>query len=199
MTILIDNGHGVNTPGKCSPDGRLREWAVNRQLAQMITSGLCARGYDATRIVLEDTDVPLPQRVKRVNDICRRLGAQNVILVSVHINAAASDGAWHSANGCCPFVSKNASAASRQLASDFTHYYRQSRLTGNRAIPKEGYCTWSWTKGDIYILRNTLCPAVLTENCFQDNLADVDFLLSSEGKRLITDVHIAAIENFLKQ
>ena len=25
MKILIDNGHGSNTPGKCSPDGRLKE------------------------------------------------------------------------------------------------------------------------------------------------------------------------------
>lgn len=27
MKILIDNGHGAETPGKCSPDGRLREYA----------------------------------------------------------------------------------------------------------------------------------------------------------------------------
>ncbi len=27
MKILIDNGHGTETPGKCSPDGRLREYA----------------------------------------------------------------------------------------------------------------------------------------------------------------------------
>ena len=26
MKILIDNGHGINTPGKCSPDGKFREY-----------------------------------------------------------------------------------------------------------------------------------------------------------------------------
>ena len=25
MKILIDNGHGENTPGKCSPDGNIPE------------------------------------------------------------------------------------------------------------------------------------------------------------------------------
>lgn len=30
MKILIDNGHGSNTPGKCSPDGRLREYSYVR-------------------------------------------------------------------------------------------------------------------------------------------------------------------------
>lgn len=32
MKVLIDNGHGENTPGKRSPDGRLREWAYSRKL-----------------------------------------------------------------------------------------------------------------------------------------------------------------------
>ena len=31
MKILIDNGHGENTPGKRSPDGSLREYAIRRQ------------------------------------------------------------------------------------------------------------------------------------------------------------------------
>lgn len=26
MKILLDNGHGENTPGKRSPDGKLREY-----------------------------------------------------------------------------------------------------------------------------------------------------------------------------
>ena len=30
MKILIDNGHGEDTPGKQSPDGRLAEWAYRR-------------------------------------------------------------------------------------------------------------------------------------------------------------------------
>ncbi len=33
MKILIDNGHGNNTSGKCSPDNRLREYAWAREIA----------------------------------------------------------------------------------------------------------------------------------------------------------------------
>ena len=36
MKVLIDNGHGENTPGKRSPDGRLREWAYSREIADMV-------------------------------------------------------------------------------------------------------------------------------------------------------------------
>ena len=36
MKILIDNGHGIDTKGKRSPDGRLLEYAQNRLLAGRI-------------------------------------------------------------------------------------------------------------------------------------------------------------------
>ena len=32
MKILIDNGHGSNTKGKRSPDGRLMEYAYTREI-----------------------------------------------------------------------------------------------------------------------------------------------------------------------
>lgn len=47
-----------------------------------------------------------------------------------------------------------------------------------------------------YILKHTKCPAVLTENLFQDNKEDVDFLLSEEGKRAIVDLHVQDCELF---
>ena len=33
MKVLIDNGHGSDTPGKRSPNGRLREYAYTREIA----------------------------------------------------------------------------------------------------------------------------------------------------------------------
>lgn len=44
MKILIDNGHGENTPGKCSPDGRLKEWIYTREIADRIVTGLREKG-----------------------------------------------------------------------------------------------------------------------------------------------------------
>ena len=40
MKILIDNGHGIDTKGKRSPDGRLLEYAQNLLLAGRIVSAL---------------------------------------------------------------------------------------------------------------------------------------------------------------
>ncbi len=47
MKVLIDNGHGENTPGKRSPDGRLREWAYSREIADLVVAGLRKLGIDA--------------------------------------------------------------------------------------------------------------------------------------------------------
>lgn len=55
MKILIDNGHGEETPGKRSPDGLFREYKYARQIAEEVVKQLQAKGYDAQRIVTEDT------------------------------------------------------------------------------------------------------------------------------------------------
>ena len=59
MKILIDNGHGVETPGKRSPDGRFREYQYNRIIARAIVEHLQLRGYDAFLVVPEEEDIPL--------------------------------------------------------------------------------------------------------------------------------------------
>ena len=53
MKILIDNGHGNNTPGKCSPDKRFREYAWNREIAARVVHDLRKKGYDAELLVPE--------------------------------------------------------------------------------------------------------------------------------------------------
>ena len=193
MIVLLDNGHGADTPGKHSPDGRLREWAWTRDMVRRIVDRLREEGIDARTLVPEEHDLPLAQRVHRVNNLCRLHGARNVVLVSVHNNASGSDGLWHTPSGFLPFVSPNASAASRRLAALLYAEAQRLNLTGNRAPCPTGY-----VESNLYLCRHTLCPAVLTENLFQDNRADVEFLLSSQGRQTICDLHVSAIKNFFK-
>ena len=49
-----------------------------------------------------------------------------------------------------------------------------------------------------YILKHTECPAVLTENLFRDNMEDVAFPLSEEGKQAITSLHVEGIIKFIE-
>ena len=40
MKVILDNGHGRDTAGKRSPDGRLREYAYTREMARRIAQDL---------------------------------------------------------------------------------------------------------------------------------------------------------------
>ena len=70
MTILIDNGHGSDTPGKRSPDGLFREYSYTREIAHRVVSELSDCGYDARLLVPEIVDIPLMERCRRANIIC---------------------------------------------------------------------------------------------------------------------------------
>nr|WP_316046167.1 hypothetical protein [Planococcus glaciei] len=41
MKIMIDAGHGPHTPGKRSPDGRIREFHFNSAVADEVKKAAC--------------------------------------------------------------------------------------------------------------------------------------------------------------
>lgn len=190
MKVLIDNGHGSNTPGKRSPDGRLREYAYTREIASRLEMELRKNGIDTERIVKEEIDVPLVERCRRANEY----KASEAILVSIHCNAAGNGSDWMSARGWEAWTSVGKTKADR-LATCL--YEDAEHCLPGMKIRKD------MTDGDpdkesgFYILKHTKCPAVLTENLFQDNREDVEFLLSEEGKRAIISLHVWGIMKYL--
>ena len=199
MVVLIDNGHGFDTPGKCSPDGKYQEWAWAREMAGLIVHELKTRGIDALLLVPERQDIPLDRgtdnRVKRVNEICTAYGAANVVVVSIHSNAGSSDGKWHDGkwSGFVAEVSQNASENSKRLADFIWARAIEAGLKGNRSFtdkPGKRYLVQS-----LAICRETRCPAVLTESAFHDTHEGVKIL--TERKTSIALVHADGIMDYL--
>lgn len=189
--VILDAGHGKDTAGKRSPDGRLLEYAYAREIALRLERELKARGYDAQRIVPEENDISLKERCDRANRIYAATG-KKAILVSIHCNAAGADGKWHDARGWSAYVSRNASKKSKELACRLIDAAEIQGLKVRRYSQDEPY----WTQ-NLAICRDTNCPAVLTENLFQDNREDVDYLLSEKGKRTIVELHVEGIMAYL--
>ena len=193
MKILIDNGHGHNTPGKRSPDGKFREYAYNREIAKRIVADLIDRGYDAELIVPEDNDISLEERVRRVNALCSAHGKSNVILVSVHVNAAGNGSKWTNATGWSVYTCKGQTTSDKLaecLCEAAIKNFPDKRI---RTDYSDGDSDW---EANFYILRHSLCPAVLTENFFMDGL-DLEFLQSKTGKQAIVDTHVEGIIEYL--
>ena len=197
ILILVDNGHGSNTRGKRSPDGRLVEAVYARAIASKVVYGLCKLGYDAELLTPEAFDVSLLERVHRVNVKCQSRGKDNVLCVSIHCNAAGNGEKWMDATGWEIWTSEG-KTESDDLADHFM-------ISAKSCFDGQTIREWKKQDGErdkeagFSILKNTLCPAVLTENFFMDNKKDVKYMLSDEGKWAVVKCHIDAIVSYLSK
>ncbi|MBO4718963.1 MAG: N-acetylmuramoyl-L-alanine amidase [Prevotella sp.] len=205
--VLIDNGHGSDTAGKRSPDAMknlwhspyyFREYDWTRQCARGIVDVLQSLGETAFLLVKEDWDVSLKERVERVNAYCRKYGKNNVLLVSVHNNAAGDGSRWLTARGWAAYTTVGVTK-SDYLAS---YLYDAAEATFKAPLKVRKYTQEKKVGRDfeepLYVLKNTYCPAVLTENFFQDNKDDVAYLKSDKGLGACIDVHVQGITDYMK-
>lgn len=196
MKVLLDNGHGDPpiTGGKHSPDNRLKESVYCREIAQCVSRELTLRGIDTILLVPEETDVPLAERVRRVNEVCGRYGADNVILISIHSNASGT-GEWMPANGWSAYTSKGKTKADALATLIYNEAVKN--FVGRKVRTDYSDGDPDWEEG-FYILRKTKCPAVLTENFFHDNREDIAFMTSPAGREAIVSTHVDGIVNYIK-
>jgi len=204
--IILGTAHRMREPGKESPDKRLKECVYSRELCKEIQVKLRAYGYkveidyepldlpksNQSSIVKQERNNELAIRVNYVNEICKQHESKNVLYVSIHVNAVGTDGKWHDAKGWQVCVSNNSSENSKKLANSLYDAAKQNGLKMRQPSPTQKY----WEE-NLYVLTHTKCPAVLTENLFQDNKADVDYLLSEEGKHAIARLHVEGILRYL--
>lgn len=196
MKILIDPGHGIDTPGKRSPDGLFREYLWNRQVADLILEGLVSAGIDASLVVTETNDVTLRNRVNRVNTICNRVGASNVLLVSIHANAAGNGSAWMNAKGWSCYTSKGKTKSDQVAECLYDAFEEEFQDRKIRKDMSDGDRDW---EENFYVLQKSKCPAVLLENFFYDNREECAWMLQEETKKRIASAAVKGIIKYIKK
>ena len=196
MKILIDPGHGIDTPGKRSPDGLFREYLWNRQVADLILEGLVSAGVDASLVVTETNDVTLRNRVNRVNTICNRLGASNVLLVSIHANAAGNGSAWMNARGWSCYTSKGKTKSDQVAECLYDAFEEEFQDRKIRKDMSDGDRDW---EENFYVLQKSKCPAVLLENFYYDNREECAWMLQEETKKRIASAAVKGIIKYIKK
>lgn len=190
--VILDGGHGVDCAGKRSPiwgDGsQLFEWEFNRDIVRRIAAMLKAEGIKFEILVPEDNDVSLPERCRRANVIHADCG-NNAVLFSVHGNAGGGTG-WE----CYTSVGQTkADAIATVLCEE-----------AEKEFAPDGWkMRFDYIDGDpdkesqFYILKHTVCPAVLSENFFMDTEKDCRFMMSDAGRERIAKVHYNTIKRIL--
>lgn len=194
--VLLDYGHSKVDPlnGKRSPDKSFYEWEFNRNLGRKIANRL--RGQDITvyEIVSEAEDaktVSISTRAARANEYCAKYGTTNCMYVSIHANAA-GNGDWMNARGWSVFVSKNSSAASKELAGCIFDAVEKEGFKMRKPMASQKYWTENFT-----VLYKTKCKAVLTENLFYDNKEDLALLKDEATIQKLLNAHVNGILKFM--
>jgi N-acetylmuramoyl-L-alanine amidase len=160
MKIIVDAGHGPATPGKRSPDGRLREFHFNSAVAEELKKRLVLDGHTVIFSHSLEEDVPLFERTRLAN----RLQAD--LFLSIHANAAGSS--FNTAEGIETFIYPNASAFSKKVSAAIQRSLVRSLKRADRGV-----------KGaDFAVLRDTRMPAVLIECGFMTNREELALLQS---------------------
>lgn len=194
MLILIDPGHGIDTPGKRSPDGKFLEYLWNRQIADLLLDRFMIMGIDASLVVTETNDISLSTRVQRVNRMCSKIGASNVILLSIHSNAAGDGSKWMSAQGWSCYTSKGETKSDLIAECLYDAFEAEFADRKIRKDMSDGDRDW---EENFYVLAKSKCPAVLLENFFYDNRDECAWLLKDETKERIADAIVKGIIQYV--
>lgn len=196
-TIILGTAHLKSTPGKCSPDKQFFEYKYSREVCKAIKDKLDKLGYKVL-IDIEDEDLKITSskelilRCKIVNELQRQY--KNCIYISIHVNAAGADGKWHNATGWEAYTSIGVTSADK-LA---TCLYDSAKINLKGKKLRTDFSDKDPDKeSNFYVLKHTNCPAVLTENFFQDNKEDVKYLLSKEGFEQIVKTHVDGIIKYI--
>lgn len=194
---LIDAGHGgidksgryTTAPAKMYtyPDNyTIFEGVVNRAIQSLLTKKLADAGIDYKVTNHTVIDTPLKERVAIANKTHRQY--KNCILVSIHSNAG-------NGSGNEIYTSKGNTKSdtivpyfANEIIEEFPELKFRNDFTDGD-IDKEA---------DFYVLKNTICPAVLLENGFMDNRREAELLNSAEGRRRYANAIFTAIINIEK-
>lgn len=217
FTVILDAGHGKNTPGKRSPkidlqydkdftsieDGRFREYRFNRRVVKDAIPKLKEMGFNVIELIPEENDIPLNTRVSRINKYVKKYGVNNCIMVSVHANAAGSNDKWLTARGWSIWTTKGQNdsdklatciyeAAKENIGKD-KNYTAKTPIRTNFSDGDADY------ESNFTIIKGSLCPATLIENMFQDNKEDVKYLESKNGFNQIVKTLVDGIGSYAKK
>lgn len=200
MIYILDPGHNYSdTWQKFSPkreDGtRFYEYQSNRKIAVKTAEKLEKLGikYYWSVKPTDQRDASLQKRVDVANAVCRGEGTKNCFFISFHSNALGNGSEWFdNARGWSVYTSPGKTKSDEYATIMFEE--------ASKVLPQYGMTLRKdMSDGDpdyeenFYVLKNTLCPAVLIEALFYTSRKDLEFLESEQGVEVLSDIVVNTI------
>lgn len=199
--ILLDAGHGgiidgsYVTPGKRSPlwdDGtQYFEGHGNREIRGELIKLLNKEGIRFKEISEGRKDTPLANRVSDINAYARKYGPGNCLMISIHSDAFHKE----SANGWSCFTTKGETNSDKYAEA---LYEEIEKMFPHRKIRSDNSDGDKDKEEQFYIIRKSICPAILSENFFMTNESECkEILMQRQGKKKIALAHFNMIKRFV--
>lgn len=189
VVVILDPAHGANVKGKCSPDGKHREYLWSRERVKNLSLMLLNMGYE---VYTTTSSVNEPGLSKRKNFATQVAKGKKKLLLSLHNNAAGDGSKWLNAHGVevwtTPGVTK-ADVCAEYLLTQFKKDFPELNIRYNRAAKFEKDKEAQFT-----VLMGADYMGVLVEWLFQDNKLDVELLSDSDVNRRFESSIVDAIE-----
>lgn len=183
--IVIDPGHGGRDPGATSPINGLAEKLVVLDISQRLNKLLTDAGFRTYMTRAGDNAISLADRVGVANQL------EADLFISVHANAAASSSAQGVENIYYP-SEKNPddSRDNKKLAQTFQKEMIRVLGAHNRGIV---------ARENLYVIRETKMPAVLTEVGFLTNSQEAAKLATTEYRQLVAESIYQSILKYFEE
>lgn len=183
LTVVVDAGHGGSDPGAIYPAGSskptIREKDVTLAVALKVRDNLKAKGINVIMTREDDSYPTLQERV----DIANSSDAD--LFVSIHCNSMVNK---DEIDGAQVYYYGSSSFGKRFAALVHSKIVEYTGMT-DRGI-QDG--------STLYVIKNTVMPAILTEGGFVSNPKDRAYLLSEKGQIAIANAVSDGIEEALR-
>ncbi|WP_419020054.1 N-acetylmuramoyl-L-alanine amidase [Intestinimonas butyriciproducens] len=188
-TVCLDPGHGVESPGKCSPDKSYYEHEFALDMARRIQAHLERCGV---RVVLTRTDEHCPTGKADTNDLLKRVAISDAagadLFVSIHSNASGNE--WSNASGLMIYTSAGPETASRNVAAKAV----LSRMTAAGVELRGSPLVHDI---ELVVTRKTAAPAMLIEYGFHTSRMEVERLKKSSYRAKLAEATAKGVCDFL--
>ena len=188
-TVCLDPGHGVESPGKCSPDKSYYEHEFALDMGRRIQAHLERCGV---RVVLTRTGEHCPTGKADTNDLLKRVAISDAagadLFVSLHSNASGNE--WSNASGLMIYTSAGPETASRNVAAKAV----LSRMTAAGVELRGSPLVHDI---ELVVTRKTVAPAMLIEYGFHTSRTEVERLKKSSYRAKLAEATAKGVCDFL--
>ena len=182
--VVLDPGHDEWTPGKRSPDGKLREYEANQVICNLAKEMIEKKYGEQVEVYLTkamNEAKTLSDRVKFANNL-----KANVFL-SIHLNAHGSGSEWTTASGneTYHFPNSNIGMKLAQIA-----HKHSIKIIGNKDRGVKS--------ANFQVLRETNMPSILYEFLFMTNREECALGLTKDFRQKAATVVLNTVVEFLE-